>query len=230
MTTEGGNPGCKYQQGITRFPCNSSTSALTRHPDSTENHRTIIIWSLQEKTTPSWDDFFFFQRRKSNQGHSHQLSFTTITAFQDFPKLRLLKWIRNLHYPMISAKYFNYFITFFFLACMRVMDRHASINLHFPGLPIGKEISNRNGTSDEVIVFCCRSWRASSNGLIFLHRLRQFQAFGYQGRSDFKPQPKWRSRFFFSGNYLSISRLSQIIFTWLTFLIVYYLELFFVSL
>ena len=82
---------------------------------------------------------------------------------------------------------------------MKVMDRHASINLHFPGLPIGKEISNRNGTSDEVIVFCCRSWRASSNGLIFLHRLRQFQAFGYQGRSDFKPQPKWRSRFFFFG-------------------------------
>lgn len=86
---------------------------------------------------------FVFQR-KSNQRHSHKLSFTTATAFQDFRKLRLLiieeDWDLGLSNDIRRNSI--YFITFFFLAwmvCTGVMNRHASMTCIFRNFRLGRK-------------------------------------------------------------------------------------------
>ena len=110
--------GAKYQQGITRLSSNYVNFRFNSPPRLRAETRLKIT---DHNLKPAGKDrtilrlLFFFQR-KSNQDHSHKLSFMTATAFQDFRKLRLLKWIMILHYPMISAEF--QLLYNFFLSCL----------------------------------------------------------------------------------------------------------------
>lgn len=116
---------------------------------------------------------------------------------------------------------FNYFITFFFLACMWIMNRHASMTC----LGLFSIDKTFYGTSSWEGNFQSKRNFRRGNSVLLSDRSKWLNRIACNSSKpsvitdmpDFLDQPEWRPPFFFPGNYLLISRLTQIIFTWFAF-------------